>query len=358
MIYDIDGTPQGGEVTPEAVTTAFMEAVATGEINLGTQVGATLAFNNLSQAWQDNAAAAYALMKAAYKAGANKGIPFFISTDQHGSGLEQHRWANNIDADGVDFANINLGDTVTDYFNYSQLASARARTAQVKNFISITGNHDALWSATDQVPTIFDLTHYFHSTFDRAVIDKVNSSYTVFDAEHLVKFLVVDNYFNVGTTKESLGNDQLPGNVASWLIDQMSKDDYDLVYLQHWHMYAPANTYTYRDGTPDTNGSGGSQTLRTLVTARRNKLSGSVTDMDGISHAYDFTGCQHDLLCALHGHEHDEVYAHLDNLLCYVSDWFGNNRTCVFGLIDRGARTLTVWKFNASTVADPFVMTL
>lgn len=358
MIYDIDGTPQGGEVTPQAVTAAFLEAVAEGDINLGSQVGATLSFTSLSQAWQDNATTAYNSLKAAYKAGANKGIPFFISTDQHGRGLEQHRWANNIDADGVNFANINLGDTVVDYYGPVTLGYALSRTRQVKNYISITGNHDALWALTDVVPTIFDLTHYFHSTFPRSVIDKVNSSYTVFDAEHLVKYLVVDNYYNVGTTIGELGNSQLPGNVTDWLIKEMSKDDYDLVYLQHWMLYADRLVYKFRDGTADTNTIGGPQALRTLVTARRNKLSGSVTDMDGVSHSYDFTGCSHDLLCALHGHEHDEVYATLDNLLCYVSDWYGNNSSCVFGLIDRGARTLTIWKFDSTAVYDPFVMNL
>lgn len=358
MIYDINGNSLSSGVTPEEVTAAFTEAVAEGDINLGSQIGATLSYNNLTQAWLTNASSAYALMKASYKSLANKGIPFFISTDQHGSGLEQHRWANNIDSDGVDFANINLGDTVDDYFNHTELTSARSRTTQVKNYISITGNHDALWSATSQVPSVFDLTHYFHSTFDRSVTDKVNSSYTVVDAEHLVKFLVVDNYYNVGTTQGSLGSDQLPGNVTDWLIKEMSKDDYDLVYLQHWMLYAPANTYKYRDGTADTNNIGGPQALRSLVTARRNKTAGSVTDMDGVAHSYDFTGCQHDLLCALHGHEHAEVYATLDNLLCYVADWYGSNGSCVFGLIDRGSRKLYVWKFDSTAVYDPFVMNL
>ena len=359
MIYDIDGTPQAGEVTPEEVSTAFREAVAEGDINFGIQIGATLPFNNLSQAWQDNATSAYNSLKAAYKAIANNGIPFFISTDQHGRGLEQHRWANNIDIDGVNFASINLGDNVVDLFNYSGLQGYRHRTEQVKNYISITGNHDAWWGIADNIPTAFDLSHYFHSTFRRTLTTGNNSSYTVNDAEHQVKFLVVDNYTNVGVVfGQQPGSASLSGDLADWLIKEMSKDEADLVYLQHWMLYAEQQVYKFRDGTADTNIIGGSQTLRSLVTARRNKLAGSVTDMDGVSHSYDFTGCSHDLLCALHGHEHDEVYATLDNLLCYVSDWFGNDKTCVFGLIDRGARTLTIWKFDSTAVYDPFVMNL
>ena len=51
-------------------------------------------------------------------------------------------------------------------------------------------------------------------------------------------------------------------------------------------------------------------------------------------------------------HEHDEVYATLDNLLCYVADWYGNNGSCVFGLIDRAGAKLWVWKFDSTQVYD------
>lgn len=351
-LYDINGNQiTQSDVTTAQVKTALMSAIADGSVNLGSAVGATLAYTGLSNAWIANAQSAYASMLEKYKTLANGAIPFFISTDQHGRGVEQHRWANNVDSDGVNFANLNLGDTVQDYYNYTELNSMLARTKQVKNYISITGNHDALWRGND-VPSIYDLTRYFHSTKDREVIAKANSSYVVYDREHAMKYVVADSYTNVGAEQNGLGNSDLTAEMADWLIAELGKDDCDIVYLQHWMLYAAASVYKLRDGTPDTNNVGGSQTLRSLVTARRNKASGTVTDKDGVAHAYDFTGCKHTLLCALHGHEHSEIYAKLDNLLCYAADWYGNNGSCVFGLIDRAASKLWIWKFDSTQVYD------
>lgn len=353
-VFNISGENIG--TTQEDLETTFLELVASGEINLGAQIGATLSYN-LTNAWTTNANTAYISFLTRYKQLANKAVPFFISTDQHGAGVEQHRWANNVDADGVNFANMNLGDTVTDYFNYSQLNAMMGRTKQVKNYISITGNHDALYRG-DDVPTIYDLTKDFLSTYDRIVTDSHNSSYVVYDNAHDVKYVVVDNYTDVGITKETLTNNALTGELADWLIDEFARDECDIVYVQHWMLYAPSSVYAYRNGTKCTDGIGGSQTLRTLVTARKNKTSGSVTDSNGVSHSYDFSNCQHELLCALHGHQHEEMYATLDGLLCYVADWYGNNGSCVFGLIDKANGKLRIWKFDSTVTYDELVLDL
>lgn len=354
-VYDFNGNDIG--VTDEDVKQAVIELVSSGEINMGSVVGATLTYSGLSSAWISNAQNAYDSMLARYKNIANGAIPFFISTDQHGRGVEQHRWVNNVDVDGLNIANINLGDTVTDYYNTYQLSSMYGRTWQVKNYLSITGNHDALYRGDDR-PTIYDLTRCFQSTRERNVSSRLNSSYTVVAKEHNVKYMMVDNYYDVGITKEALGNSQLTGDVADWLINEFSKDDYDIIYVQHWHLYALPNVYQYRDGTTDSNGVGGSEVLKNLVTARKNKQSGTVTDKDGNVHSYDFTSCTHELLCALHGHEHAEVYATLNNLLCYVSDWYGNYGSCVFGIVDRFNSKLRIWKFNSTSVEDELILDL
>ena len=359
-LYDYTGKKLpvgGGDITPDAVKKAFLSAIADGSVNLGSAIGATLTYNGLPDAWITNATAAYTAMLNRYKELANGAIPFFISTDQHGNGVEQHRWVNNVDKDGMNLANINLGDTVVDYFNHATLSDVLGRTRQVKNYISITGNHDAYWRGND-VPSVYDLTRYFHSTYKRDVIPKQNSSYVVLDGEHSVKYVVVDSYFDVNTTKNSIGNDKLTGELAEWLIGELGKDDYDIVYLQHWMLYAPASTYQYRDGSKDTNNIGGSSALKDLVTARKNKASGTVTDKDGVSHPYDFTECKHELLCALHGHEHAEVYAKINSLLCYVSDRYGDTKSCVFGIVDRMSRKLRIWKFDTGTVYDELVLDL
>lgn len=357
-IYDVNGnvisSGGGGDVKE-----TFLELVADGEINLGSAIGATLAYNGLTDAWITNATTAYNSMLARYTELANGSIPFFISTDQHGFGtnLEQHRWVNNIDADGMNMANINLGDTVQDYFAKSIMTTAIGRTKQIKNYISVVGNHDALWRGND-VPSVHDMTRFFHSTYDREITTGANSSYTVIDRKHAVKYVIVDTYSNVGVTQGNLTNDQLTGDLADWLITELSDDTRDIILLQHWMLYAPARVYTYRNGNPCTDGIGGIQALRGLVTARKNKTSGTVTDKDGVSHSYDFTGCAHELLCALHGHQHEEMYATLDNLLCYVTDWFGNNGSCVFGLVDRASEKLRIWKFDSATTYDELVLDL
>lgn len=354
-VYDKDGNAL---INSDAdVKTAFMELVASGEINLGASIGATLVYNNLPDAWITNATTAYNSMHDKYVELANGSIPFFISTDQHSGGVEQHRWANNIDSDNVNFASINLGDTVYDIYGESQLNGILARTKQVKHYIGVVGNHDAWWRG-DDVPNVHQLTKYFHSTYDREVTTGKNSSYSVIDRKHAVKYVIVDTYSDVGVSKGNVTNDQLTGDLADWLIAELSDDKRDIILLQHWMLYAPARVYTYRNGNPCTDGIGGVQALRGLVTARKNKTSGSVTDKDGVAHAYDFTGCEHDLLCALHGHQHEEMYAKLDNLLCYVADWYGNSRSCTFGLIDRANQKLRVWKFDSTAVYDELVLDL
>lgn len=77
-LYDVNGNTiaQDG-VTSEQVKTALMGAIADGSINLGSAVGATLAYNNLPAAWLTNANAVYAALLAKYKALANGAIPFF-----------------------------------------------------------------------------------------------------------------------------------------------------------------------------------------------------------------------------------------------------------------------------------------
>ena len=75
-IYDINGNNIGASSSD--IEDAFMGLVASGEINLGSQVGATLTYNNLTSAWIANATSSYNSMKARYKELSNESIPFGI----------------------------------------------------------------------------------------------------------------------------------------------------------------------------------------------------------------------------------------------------------------------------------------
>ena len=359
-VYDKNGNIISGSGD---VKTAFMDLVASGEINLGSAVGATLTYNGLTDAWITNGTTQYNAMKARYKELANRAIPFFISTDQHSSGLEAHRWVNNIDRDGLDMANINLGDTVLDTFSASALESWSARVKQVKNYIGVVGNHDThkgsyTGSDPNLIPNVYDLTRFFNSTYDRVVADGNHASYVVYDNEHNVKYIVSDNYIH-GADGTMISNMDLSSEYCDWLIGELTKDDYDIVFLQHWTLHSTGshNEYTNRDGVIVPNITGQAQ-LRVALAGRKAKTTGNIVDYDGNTHAYDFSNMKHNLLCMLTGHWHEECFAKLDGVLCYSADWLGNDRSCVFGLVDRVNDKLRIWKFGASTVYDELVLDL
>lgn len=341
---------------------AFLELVASGEINVGSTIGQTLVYRLLSDEWIANATTAYNSMLAKYKELSNQSIPFFISTDQHSGGLEQHRWVNNIDTDGLEMANINMGDTVLDYFSTSALEMYANRVKLVKNFIGIVGNHDAKTNDNtteneDLIPNVYDLTRYFNSTYDRDVANGRHASYTVIDHEHNVRYLASDNYRHT-TTGQMIDPTTLSAEYCEWLIGELSKDDYDLIMLQHWYLHSVG---TDHDEYVDRNGEHGyyqtgAEQLRTVMLGRKNKTSGTITDVDGGTHAFDFRNMKHDLLCMLSGHAHHEYWANLDGLLCYVADWYNNNGSCVFGLVDRASEKLRIWKFDSTAVYDELVL--
>ena len=81
-IYDINGNDvsAGGSLSSSDIKTALIKAVADGSVNLGSVVGATLAYTSPGTAWETNAATAYTNLLEAYKAIPNSGIPFFVTT--------------------------------------------------------------------------------------------------------------------------------------------------------------------------------------------------------------------------------------------------------------------------------------
>ena len=89
MIYDICGNSisSGSTVSSSDIKTALIGAVADGTVSLGESVGATLAYTSPGTDWETYANQAYQNLLTAYKSIPNSGIPFFISTDQHGEVL-------------------------------------------------------------------------------------------------------------------------------------------------------------------------------------------------------------------------------------------------------------------------------
>lgn len=360
VLYDINGTQLdiGGGLSNAQVKSALLKAVADGDVNLGAVVGASIAYTSPGETWEANGVVAYNNLCTAYKITNNTGIPFFISTDQHSGGVEQHRWLNNLDSDanGMNVISINLGDTVLNTFSIAQLKAHYERTWQIKNYISVAGNHE--YAMGGEIPTYHDIKRYFGATKDERYNTAEQNCFVVVDDYHNVKWVCVENYILDDNGNMTRG---LTTSAAEWLIEELSKNDgYDIAYLQHWPSY---RTCMARGGSAESASLGSAPEnqhpsveqykMWQLLLARKNRQSGTFTDSDGIAHTFDFKDCENELLIALYGHEHAEWITTQDGLTAYAADWYGNNKTCTFGLIDRANSKVTFWVFNATGCLDP-----
>jgi hypothetical protein len=347
----------GGEITNAQIKTALISAVASGDVNLGSAIGATLSYTSPGAAWEANAATAYQNLLTAYKAIPNSGIPFFISTDQHGRGLEQHRWLNNYDkaTNCMEVMNLNLGDTVIDVFGESSMSSFYERTWQVKNYIGVFGNHEI--KVGGETPNFYDLNRGFISTRGRKFYVGPMGCFTVYDDAHSVKYVCVANYYQMGGGIER----GLDADSAEWLVNELAKNDgYDIVYLQHWPVFTTKRLRGEDAETADNENHSGSYNYKIwrLLVARKNKESGTFADSLGGEHTYDFTDCEHDLLITMHGHNHQENISTADGLTAYAADILGDKRRCTFGLIDRLNNKVTFWVFDSTSCLEPLELAI
>lgn len=349
VLYDSKGNQIeiGTDISSSDIKTALIGAIADGSVNVGSAIGATLTVN-VDATWETNAETAYQSLLTAYKASPNTGIPFFISTDQHGTGLAPNRWVNNRDSDGMNIVNLNLGDTVTDYFNLTQLNDILTQTRQIKNYIGVIGNHECVYKYESM--NEYDLCRTFITTnLERRMNPDNENCYSVIDTLHNVKYIILEEY---AIHDDGAGFDRgLTGKTTDWLISELKDDNYDIVILKHWPFkFGSRGQWTQRDGTVLSNESAYLEELTDMMIARKNKTSGTFTDIESTSHDYDFSTCKTNLLCALHGHNHGEYYGTANNFLCYATDTMLNDTSCTFGLIDRDTGKLRVWVFGGSTL--------
>jgi hypothetical protein len=351
MLYDVNGKPisTGGTVSSADIKTALIGAVADGSVNLGSSVGATLAYTSPGTDWETYANTAYQNLLTAYKAVPNSGIPFFISTDQHGRGVEVNRWMNNADVDGMDVLNINLGDTVIDTFGIATMNDILARTWQIKNFVSVVGNHEFKGGA--EPVNSYDINRTFITTMDEVKAVSPLNCYSIVEGSHNYKIMVVDT--NIIGTGQGLTT-----AVADWIIAELKGNDgKDIVWLNHWPVF---DSCKQRDDAEETTEglntiSGGTAVqfaIWEMLLDRKNKASGTYTDIEGVVHSYDFSDCEGDLLCCLHGHIHTEWYTTARGLTAYAAPMCGDTRTCTFGLIDRLNSKVTFWVFDSTGCLD------
>lgn len=311
----------------------------------------------ITQAWLDNAQTQRDAVKAIYQQSADA-IPFFIQTDGHGRYNEGNKGCHNLAEPVMRYIpNIMLGDYAS-YYNDGADPTNHARTKQgITNYLPVMGNHEFLRSNTDD--PIADMTIMVPSFTTSASVlgSQTYGYYKVLDDTYNVKWLVgqphtPDANVSAGfTTKFS-------SEQFAWYIDEMEADDgYDIIVLNHEPF---AGTY-YRVATDDTvTYTSQNLNLTGILADRRLKRSGSFTDVDGVTHTYDFTGCTSKVLAVFFGHIHKIMTGSVEDngIASFTGRDMTNAGDCAYGIIDRDGGKLYIFPFNRTTLGTTIVLDL
>mgnify|MGYP003302839060 CR=1 FL=1 len=272
-------------------------------------------------------------------------IPLIIHTDQHGylrtSALFDYiaEIVNWYDIGKV----INLGDTANAWIDEdtenigTECVALEKYLEAMKSVpyskrIEVFGNHDTWGNHPDGTGRYTPQNHlyrYFRNIYARRADNYGN--FVVQDNNYNVKYVAVSG-FAYDTAKGGYSHFIIPSDSIDWIISELEKaDGYDVIILSH----IPLTTVNFKQ-------------INDLWIARKNKTSGSVTDEYGITHTFDFSGCDGELLCALHGHMHNNGHEYVGDVL--LSAWFDayyiSPKAIHFVLVDRENRELNVWNVD------------
>lgn len=275
-----------------------------------------------------------------YSGNINK-IPLIIHTDQHdemGDAASKSMWET-IDSmvSWYDISKvINLGDTTNSYDNFDDptlgdhnLEEYLEATENIpfSKRIEVFGNHDCMKIINASLTYVPDvpkvLNQYFKNVMARRTSN--NGYHVTYDPYFNVKYIVLTGYDYVDATHYDI----VSSEQYEFLIKEMTKNDgYDIIVCSH------QEADIYREATGQ------------LIKARCNKTSGTFTDRLEVSHTYDFTNCENDLIVCLHGHSHSDRYTYDDlGILSQSFDnYYDTTRPIFFVIVDREDRQLKVWK--------------
>lgn len=365
---NIDGTMAGGGSTPE--TASVMSVDDDYAMDYGISTLSLVTNESASVAADTGLDAAYAAVieeaKNAWMVEANGNvdkIPLIIHTDQHGN-FSKPLW-DTIDkmVDWYEISKVvNLGDTVGHWVD-ADTDHPLTKNADLETYlesmesvpyskrIEVFGNHDT-WKLENGAYSGLNpqnyLRKYFKNIYARGKDNYGNM--VVYDDRYNVKYLIISGMAydsEIGGYSHYI----IPSGSWDWIIDQLEKaDGYDVVVLSHVALGRNGETVINPTGeTAEESVGCVDWVARTdFWAARKNKTSGSFTDQYGVAHAYDFTSCDGELLCGLHGHEHADGYYYLgDSLLDVFFDaYYISPRAIHFVLIDRANSQLNVWKVD------------
>jgi len=314
----------------------------------------------IKENWLSNAAIQRDAVKAIYQA-SEDAIPFFIQTDGHGRYCEGNKGCHNLAEPVMRYIpNIMLGDYGSYYSNGRNAADHIASSAGLVNYLPVMGNHEFMKGGAEGA-VIADLPTLINSFVPSNGIlgSQTYGYYKILDDTYNIKWLVGQPHvpdsdaskgFTIGFT-----NDQW-----EWFIDELEADDgYDVIVLNH-EPFA-GTFYNHTDETTVTYiGQNGKVNLSPILAARKAKTAGTFTDVDGVTHSYDFTGCNSDLLCVFHGHIHRILSADKTEhgYPSYIGKAMMNDGDCAYGIIDREGGKLHIYPFSKTSVAEPIVLDL
>lgn len=283
----------------------------------------------------------------AYGGDINK-IPLIIHTDQHGH-LNRSETIGDVFDKISEMVNwydiskvINLGDTANSYENPTDLTAGSTSLEKYLDAMSevpfskrieIFGNHDVMYMDGSVLTSIYHdqsyLNPYFRNIYARKTSN--NGYFAIKDDNFNVKYVVIsgfefdENYPN----KYVMSSEQ-----HEWMIKELEKaDGYDVIILSHVPLTGTA-------GTVD---------LSPIASARKSKTSGTITDRYGVVHSYDFSGCDGELICSLHGHEHVDGSGYYGSVpYATFQNFYASPRCLYFVLVDRANEQLNIWKVDST----------
>lgn len=309
----------------------------------------------ITDAWLANATAQRDAIKTLYQQ-SEDAIPFFIQTDGHGKLNECNKGCHNLAEPVMRYiANLQLGDYAS-YYNYGANPTSHTNTsAGITNYICAMGNHEFMSKETGDIPSLPALVASYVPP-GATIGSSTYGYYKKLDTKYGVKWLVTQPHIPDANNSSGFVT-KMTSDQYEWLIDELEANDgFDIVFLQHEWLNG---TYTKVDGTTY-NVSYTNYNVNPILAARKAKTSGSFTDSYGVTHSYDFRSCTTDLLCSLHGHQHNISWMTKQTLgfPVFVGRDITNGGDSCYGLIDRANGKLYIYCFTKSEVSEPIILDL
>lgn len=368
----------GGSISTEASVASSVDAQYTQELGISTMSLVPDDVESEPTTYTGTMKKAISEWMIAYKGDTRK-IPVIIHTDQHGRLSSASKPIFTALGNLVPWYDvskiINLGDCVGDHWEDADIENPFLSCGALETMmecladipiskrLDVFGNHDTWYHDANGndvvVPDQARLSQYFRNIFARNPNSNQHGYFVDYDNKYNVKYVVISG-FEYTTSRSTY---RISTAQMEWVIEELGKDDgYDIVVVSHVPLHYATEGMTFPTGYEAT----GTENYRVsnvdtdaLFAARKNKVSGTVTDSDGVEHHYDFSGCTTEVLCALHGHTHHDAYNYVstDGLLSVSFDWFADN-TMHFVLVDRVNRQLNVWKVDSTNTVQNYQVPL